>query len=92
MKFGIALKYDPSSENNLTAHQISGCVKFDGNQQPKYFTRRNHPRLVQRATASMYWGANSYIQRLLMSQIGEYLIKYMGGRMYFLSFYFTLIY
>ena len=36
MKFGTALKYDPSSENNLTEgmpHQISGCVKFDGNQQ-----------------------------------------------------------
>ena len=60
------------------SHQISGCVKIYGNQQPKYFARRNHPRLVQRATVSMYWSANSDIQKLLMSQIGEYLIKCMG--------------
>ena len=81
MKFGIALKFDPSGENNLTEgmpHQMAGTIKFDGNQQPKYFARRNHPRLVQRATASMYWGANTDIQRLLMSSLGEYLIKHMG--------------
>ena len=63
-------------------HQMSGCVKFDGNQQPKYVKGRNHPRLVQMATSSMYWGANTDLQSLLMSSIGEYLIKHMGKYMF----------
>ena len=58
---------------------MSGYVKFDGNQQLKCFARCNHPRLAQRAISSMYWGANSDIQRLLISKIGEYLIKRMGN-------------
>ena len=80
IKFGIALKFYPSGEMNLAEdipHQMLGRVQFDGNQQPKYVTRGNNPRLVQRATCSMYWGANTHIQRLLMSSIGEYLIKCM---------------
>lgn len=81
-KFGIAfLKYDSSGENNLTEcmpHQISGCVQFDGNQRLKYFPRRNHPRLVHRATASIYLGTNTDMQMLLMPLICEYLIKCMG--------------
>ena len=46
MKFGIALKFDSSSEKNLTAgikKQTIGSVEFDGNQQSKYVARRNHP-------------------------------------------------
>ena len=52
--------------------------KFYGNQQPKYFARRNHLRLVQRVASSIYWGANYDIQKLLIPQIGECLIKYIG--------------
>ena len=56
MKFGIALKFVSSGEKNLTEgmpYQMSGRVQFDGNQQPKYVARRNHPILVQRALSSM---------------------------------------
>ena len=81
MKFGIALKFDPSGKNNLTEgmpYQMSGRVQFDSNRQPKCFERLNHPRLVQITTAIMYWGANTDVQRLLLSSIGGYLIKCMG--------------
>ena len=81
MKFGTAKKYDPTGEGNLTEGippQIRGKVVCDGNQQPKYTARRNHPRVIHRASCSLYYGANSDIQRLLISNLGEHIIKALG--------------
>ena len=57
MRFGRALKYDPSGETNFTEGiepHNTGCVVIDGNQQPKFTTKRKHPRNFQRTTCSMY--------------------------------------
>ena len=67
-------KYDPSGEGNLTESrppQVRGKVICDSNQQPKYTARRNHPRVIQRASCSLYYGANSDIQRHLISNLGD---------------------
>ena len=81
MKFGIALKYDPSGENNVNEGirpQKTGIFILDGNQQPKFVAERNHPRSVQRDKCSIYYGANSDVQRILVSNLGEYLIRTLG--------------
>ena len=81
MKFGTAKKYDPTGEGNLTEGilpQTKGKVICDGNQQKKYTARRNHPRVIPRASCSLYYGANLDIQRLLVGNLGKHIIKVLG--------------
>ena len=57
IKFGTAKKHDPTGEDNLTEGilpQAKGKVICDGNQQPKYIVRRNHPRFIQRVSCSLH--------------------------------------
>ena len=50
MRFGQALKYDPSGEKNITRgipKQMNPAIVFDNNGQPRYLAHRNHPRILQ---------------------------------------------
>ena len=55
-----------------------GLVVYDGNQESTYIACQNHPRVVQRTSCSLYYGANSDIQRLLLVNLGEHLIQQLG--------------
>ena len=50
----------------------------DGNQHPKYTAMRNNPRGIQRDSCSLYHGENSDIHRLIVSNLGEHIIKAIG--------------
>ena len=92
MKFGTANKYDPTGEGNLTEGilpQTKGTFICDGNQHPIYTDRRNHPISIQISSCNLYYGKNSDIQRLLISNLGEHIIKALGKN-YFPKFFFNL--
>lgn len=55
--------------------QKIGLAICNWNQQPKFGAKRNHPSVVQGSTCSIYFGANSDIQRHICSNLGEYLIR-----------------
>ena len=69
MNFGTFLEYDASGENNKTRGKVrehSPNIQFDGNGQPRYFGRRNHPRVLQEPYSFPYYGANNYLQKFLV--------------------------
>ena len=73
MNLGTSKKFDPSGEVNLSEGilpQIKWSVARAGYQQQKYIARRNHPRVLQRASYSLYYGTNSDIQILLLGNLG----------------------
>ena len=72
--YGQWLAYDPSGEKTLTRGiepRLQGYVSFDKNQQQKYVSRRNHPRIIQSPYSSLFFGANNDTQRILVNHKGE---------------------
>ena len=81
MHFGNALLYDHSGENNITRGiPFQNCceIKFDKNQQPKFFVPRNHPRILQQPYVFHLYGANNDTQYLLVNSEGDELLVQMG--------------
>jgi hypothetical protein len=66
--FGRKQRYDPSGQGNLTEDipfNNHPHVELDTNQQPRYISYRNHPRVLQQPVSVWHWGCNSDMQRLL---------------------------
>ena len=85
MKFGRALKFDNSGEDNYT-HGIQPSanpqLQFDGNGQPRLVARRNHPRIIQEPYAFLRYGANNDTQPLLINDRGNDAVSSMGFEEY----------
>ena len=74
MGYRIAMKYEPSGENNLTKGiepQNKLTLDFDRNGSVRYITRRNHPRVLQQPYSFPWWNANNNTQILLVNTNGE---------------------
>ena len=85
MGYGVALKYDPSGENNLTrgiVTQKNFSLNFDKNGSVRYVTRRNHPRVLQQQYSFPWWNANNNIQILLVNTNGEETLRTLGREEY----------
>ena len=85
MKFGDALLFDHSGENNLTRGiaPLNSCeIKFDKNHQPKFFVPRNHPRILQQPYIFHLYGANNDTQYLLVNSDGDELLVQLGNEEY----------
>jgi hypothetical protein len=70
--FGKKQRYDQSGQGNLTlgmepVHEAN--IEMDGNQQAKFFSERNHPRVLQQPVATLHWGCNADFQRCLTNNI-----------------------
>ena len=65
MNFGKLRIFDSSGENNLTRGII--C---DTNGQPRYDSRKNHPRILAEPHSFLYYGVNNDTQRLLSNMKG----------------------
>ena len=85
MKFGRALNFDHSGENNITRGippiDIPHLM-FDKNQQPRYMACRNHPRVVQAPYCFHYFGANNDTQYLLINSKGNECFEELGKKEY----------
>ena len=85
MGYGVARKYDPSGENNLTRGiepQNKLSLDFDRNGSIRYVTRRNHPRVLQQPYSFPWWNANNDTQILLVNTKGEETLKKLGQEQY----------
>ena len=85
MNFGKALLFDHCGENNLTRGicPLNTCeIKFDKNQQPKFFVPRNHPRILQEPYIFHLYGANNDTQYLLVNSDGDELLLQLGNEEY----------
>lgn len=81
-RFGRALKYDSSGENNLTrgiAPQMNPSLNFDKNGQPKYVARRNHPRVLQQPYSFPWYGANNDTQHILVNATSTSTLSRLGS-------------
>jgi hypothetical protein len=70
--FGKKQRYDQSGQGNLTlgmepVHESK--IEMDGNQQAKFFSERNHPRVLQQPVATLHWGCNADFHRCLTNNI-----------------------
>jgi hypothetical protein len=70
--FGKKQRYDHSGQGNLTlgmeaVHEAK--IEMDGNQQAKFFSELNHPRVLQQPVATLHWVYNAYFQRCLTNNI-----------------------
>ena len=93
MHFGRALKFDSSGENNITRgikFNQSPTIEFDKNYQPRFYARRNHPRIVQSPYLFHFYGANCDSQPLLVNQNGDSYLQEIGSENY-KNYYFNLL-
>jgi hypothetical protein len=73
-RFGFGKKqcYYHSVQGNLTlgmepVHEAN--IEMDGNQQAKFFSERNHPRILQQPVETLNWGCNADFQCCLTNNI-----------------------
>ncbi len=81
-RFGKALKFDSSGENNLTRGippQMHPCITFDKNGQPRYLARRNHPRILQQPYSFTWYGANNDTQQMLINATSQSTLSILGS-------------
>ena len=70
MNFGKLQIFDSSGENNLTSGipiRFFSKIICDSNGQPRYHSRRNHPRILVEPHSFLHYGGNNDTQRLLVT-------------------------
>ena len=73
MNFGKQRIFDSSGENNLTRGipiRLFSKIICDTNGQPRYHSRRNHPRILAEPHSFLYFGGYNDTQRLLSNRTG----------------------
>jgi hypothetical protein len=70
--FGKKQRCGPSGQGNFKLGMepvFQAKIEMDGNQQAKFFSERNHPRVLQHPVATLRWGCNADIQGVLTNNL-----------------------